>query len=101
MREQAPYLDRPSRSALRIYRNLAVYAWHIAAEEESAPIESDFLPCIRELVSQPEEDEQTVAALYVNGAISARSAAPSRATFCSTTSTAAFPTRRTRPRPTM
>ena len=72
MREQAPYLDRPSRSALRIYRNLAVYAWHIAAEEESAPIESDFLPCIRELVSQPEEDEQTVAALYVNGAISAK-----------------------------
>ena len=72
MREQAPYLDRPSRSALRIYRNLAVYAWHIAAEEESAPIESDFLPCIRELVSQPEEDERTVAALYVNGAISAK-----------------------------
>ena len=72
MREQAPHLDRPSRSALRIYRNLAVYAWHIAAEEESAPIESDFLPCIRELVSQPEEDERTVAALYVNGAISAK-----------------------------
>ena len=72
MREQAPYLDRPSRSALRIYRNLAVYAWHIAAEEESAPIESDFLPCIRELVSQPEEDERTVAALYENGAISAK-----------------------------
>lgn len=45
---------------------------HIAAEEESAPIESDFLPCIRELVSQPEEDERTVAALYVNGAISAK-----------------------------
>ena len=72
MREQAPYLDRPSRSALRIYRNLAVYAWHIAAEEESAPIESDFLPCIRELISQPEEDERTVAALYENGAISER-----------------------------
>lgn len=68
IREQAPHLDRPSRSALRIYRNLAVYAWHIAAEEESAPIESDFLPCIRELVSQPEEDERTVAALYENGA---------------------------------
>ena len=72
MRGQAPYLDRPSRSALRIYRNLAVYAWHIAAEEESAPIESDFLPCIREIVSQPEEDERTVAALYENGAVSTK-----------------------------
>lgn len=65
-------MGEKSVAALRIYRNLAVYAWHIAAEEESAPIESDFLPCIRELVSQPEEDERTVAALYENGAISAK-----------------------------
>lgn len=72
MRAQAPYLDRPARSALRVYRNLAVYAWHLASDEESAPIESDFLPCIREIVSAAEEDERTVEALYENGAVSVK-----------------------------
>ncbi len=64
MKEKAPYLDLGSRTALRIYRNLAVYAYNLAKGEESSPIESDLVQVIREITAEKEEDSLTVKALY-------------------------------------
>ena len=70
--EQAPCLDLPSRTALAVFRNLAVYAWHLALEEEDPPIESDLVRCVREITGSPEEDDAAREALYENGQISAK-----------------------------
>ena len=70
--EQAPCLDLPSRTALAVFRNLAVYAWHLALEEEDPPIESDLVRCVREITGSPEEDDAAREALYENRQISVK-----------------------------
>lgn len=69
--ERAPYLDQPSQTALRVYRNLAVYAYDLAKGEEETPVESDFEICMREIAEEPEEDDGVVRVLYENGTLSA------------------------------
>lgn len=72
---RAEHLDLPSLTALRIYRNLAVFAYDLANETEEAPdvdalrgrgvhTETDFVRCIREIVSAREYADQTMEALF-------------------------------------
>lgn len=80
--EKSPYLDIPSQTALRVYRNLAVFASNLVALEEETPevdtkrarkdglIETDFLRCIREIVRDKTYADQTVNALFENGEVS-------------------------------
>lgn len=79
--ERAPFLDLPSKTALRVYRNLAVYAHNLAVQVEDAPnvdirkvkkghIETDFVRCIREIVQMREYADQTLEALFENDLIS-------------------------------
>ena len=80
--ERAPYLDSPSKTALRIYRNLAVYAYNLALMTEDTPdvdikkhrhdgkFETDFLRCIREIVQKRDYEDQTIDALFEDGRIS-------------------------------
>lgn len=55
IRSQAPLLDQPSHTALRIYRNLAAYAYDMITEKELIPDEEDYLPCMQDLYDAPEE----------------------------------------------
>ncbi len=83
----APYLDLPSKTALRIYRNLAVYAYNLSTWEELPPDvdapdvdaekdstdgrkETDFVRCLREIVQMDGYDEITIAALFESGRFS-------------------------------
>lgn len=70
MEKQSPYLDIPSKSATRIYRDLAVYAYNMIRGEESAPADSDFVLVVRQIVSAKEEDDHTVEVLCDNGILS-------------------------------
>lgn len=70
MKQEAPHLDLPSRSAQRIYRNLAIYAFRQISGKEWPPTELQFVEAVEELVNLPEEDEFVQEALYENGKIS-------------------------------
>lgn len=72
---RAEHLDLPSLTALRVYRNLAVFAYNLANQTEDAPdvdvlksrgvhTETDFVRCIREIVSAREYADQTIEALF-------------------------------------
>lgn len=78
---RAEHLDLPSLTALRVYRNLAVFAYNLANQMEDAPdvdvlrskgvyAETDFIRCIREIVSSREYADQTLEALFDGGIIS-------------------------------
>lgn len=78
---RAEHLDLPSLTALRIYRNLAVFAYNLANQIEDTPDvdvlrdigphpETDFVRCIREIVSSHEYADQTIETLFDNGMIS-------------------------------
>lgn len=61
----APLLDLPSRTAMRVYRNLAAFAYMlIAYPEDCTPIETDLADDVGKLVSAPEESEDAVNLLY-------------------------------------
>lgn len=80
--QRAPYLDLPPKTAVRIYRNLAVYAYNLATHIEAAPDtdtkrphkdgrkETDFVRCIREVVNMLDYDETTVEMLCQDGVFS-------------------------------
>lgn len=70
MKELAPGLDIPSQTALRIYRNLAVFAYDLIIGEEYPPEEEDFEDCIQDVYSDPEESGSVKRLLYVDGALS-------------------------------
>lgn len=72
MMARAPYLDLPSRTALRVFRNLTAYAYQLALDTEDAPIESDLVQCISEISELDQEDELTCRLLYEDGVISAK-----------------------------
>lgn len=78
---RAEHLDLPSLTALRVYRNLAVFAYNLANQTEVAPdvdilhgtafgSETDFVRCIREIVSAREYADQTMEALFDEDMIS-------------------------------
>lgn len=76
--EKAPYLDNPSKTALRIYRNLAVYTHKLAIRETLPPNvddrgvqnKSDFVKCVEQIILQNDYAAQTEEALFENGRIS-------------------------------
>lgn len=81
MGARAEHLDLPSATALRVYRNLAVFAYDLAKQAEDAPdvdvlkgtgihAETDFVRCIREIVSAREYADQTMETLFDGGVIS-------------------------------
>jgi hypothetical protein len=81
MGERAEHLDLPSAAALRVYRNLAAFAYNLANQTEDPPDvdtlrstrggpETDFVRCIREIVSAREYADQTIDALFDDGVIS-------------------------------
>lgn len=82
LREKSPYLDIPSQTALRVYRNLAVFALNLVTREEETPevdtkrarkdglVETDFLRCIREIVRDKTYADQTINALFENEEVS-------------------------------
>lgn len=67
---QAPGLDRPSRTAARIYRNLAVYAYDLVMLHKRCPMEEDLPDIIRDLCRSGLETTDVRARLYENGALS-------------------------------
>lgn len=81
MEERSPFLDLASLSALRVYRNLAVFTYDLATQTEISPdVDSkkrykdeeitDFVRCFREIVQEKDYAEYTIDALFENGKIS-------------------------------
>lgn len=81
LNERSPHLDVPSKTAVRVYRNLAVFAHNLAIQVEDAPDvdvrknrngqhETDFVRCIREIVQMRDYADQTLDALFENDSIS-------------------------------
>lgn len=70
MRHRAPGLDIPSRTAGRIYRNLAVYAYELCSGERDTPEETELPLCVYKCCAS-EESEGVIRHLYRQGALSA------------------------------
>ena len=70
MLSHAPGLDTPSRSALRIYRNLAAFAYNLTMNIETAPSDPEFADCVRDVYQDPAENGSVQRLLYENGEIS-------------------------------
>lgn len=70
MLEKAPELDVPSRTAARIYRNLAAFAWDLITGEEQVPSDLDFADCIRDVYQEETESGSARRMLYENGVLS-------------------------------
>lgn len=70
LKELSPGLDIPSKTALRIYRNLAVFAYDLIVGEEYPPDEEDFEDCIQDVYSEPQESGAVQRLLYLDGAVS-------------------------------
>lgn len=64
--EKAPFLNLPSRTALRVYRNLAAYAYNLAVNQKFALDHDDFLPCIQEIAEAVDETD-TARELFYDG----------------------------------
>ena len=78
--DKASFLDLPSKAAVYVYRNLAVFAHNLATQTEEAPevdvkklrkghYETDFVRCVREIVQMKDYADQTLDALFENGNI--------------------------------
>ena len=63
-------LDHPSQTALRIYRNLAVFADDLLTGEELIPDETELEDCIQDVYREPTESGAVHRLLYNGGAIS-------------------------------
>lgn len=63
-------LDRPSQTALRIYRNLAAFASDLLTGEELVPDEEEFEDCIQDVYEDPEESGAARKLYYENNIIS-------------------------------
>ena len=70
MLDHAPGLDVPSRTALRIYRNMAAFAWDLTTGEEYVPSDLEFGDCIRDVFGESGESGSARRLLYENGALS-------------------------------
>lgn len=70
MKERAAVLDIPSRTAGRIYRNLAAFAHDLVTGEEIVPMEEDFADCIQDVYSEPEDSDAALRLFYQDGILS-------------------------------
>lgn len=70
--QRAPGLDVPSRTAGRIYRNLAVFAYDLCGKEKVIPEEPELPDYVRRCCAS-EESEAVCRHLYRDGAVSAAS----------------------------
>lgn len=81
--EIAPYLGHHSQTALRVYRNLAAYAYNLSKFKENAPDvdtrvrnnlfgtgQTEFKKRIREILSKPDLSPEARKLFYRNGQIS-------------------------------
>lgn len=68
--ERAPGLDVPSRTALRIYRNMAAFAYDLIMDVQRTPSDADFAKCIRDVYKEKQESGSTQRLLYEDGVIS-------------------------------
>lgn len=71
--DRASGLDIPSRTAARVYRNLAIFAYDLVTGEEHIPDEDELLDSIEDVCGAPEESGAVYRNLYQDGKI-----APSR-----------------------
>ena len=71
MLSQAPGLDVPSRTALRIYRNMAAFAYDLTTNDEAVPSDTEFADCIRDVYREAGESGAVQRLLYENGSLSA------------------------------
>lgn len=69
--ERAAFLDAPSRTALRVYRNLASYACNLVTGDENIPTAEELPGWISDVAGCPEEDDCTRELLYEGESISA------------------------------
>ncbi|MCD8121001.1 MAG: hypothetical protein LUE65_02025 [Clostridiales bacterium] len=68
MINQAPYLDLPSRTTLRIYRSLAVYTCQFLTEDQKMPDPDHFIRLIKqEICCHSEESEQKIREFLYDG----------------------------------
>lgn len=70
MLSQAPGLDVPSRTARRIYRNMAAFAYDLTTNEEVTPSDEEFADCVRDVFLEPGESGSALRLLYENGELS-------------------------------
>ena len=70
--QHASGLDVPSRTARRIYRNLAVYAYQCACQATLAPEESDLYDELSQLFNQWKEDNTDCIELYEGEKLSSK-----------------------------
>lgn len=71
MQRQAAALDLPSRTAGRVYRNLAAFAYDLMTGDEIVPDEDDFFDCIQDVSKEPGESGSVRRLFYQNGVLSA------------------------------
>lgn len=67
--ELASGLDAPSRTASRVYRNLAIFAYDLIIGEEHVPDEDDLIDSIEDVCGALEESCAVYRHLYQDGAI--------------------------------
>lgn len=72
MLAHAPGLDVPSRTAQRIYRNMAAFAYDLSTNEEDTPSDLEFADCIRDVFQEAGESGAARRLLYENGTLSAK-----------------------------
>ena len=72
IKEQSVFLDRPSRSALTIYRNLSCYAYDLLSGNIDVPEEDRFLNCMNKVVGESIETAKTKELLFNGDEVSAK-----------------------------
>ncbi|MCR5249212.1 MAG: hypothetical protein K6E50_01250 [Lachnospiraceae bacterium] len=71
--ERSPYLDLASKTALTIFRNLAVFIQELLLNEDPDRFAKGFYADVTAVFKQKTENESTKAALYQDGVISEKS----------------------------
>lgn len=72
MQMQAAALDLPSRTAGRVYRNLAAFAYDLMTDIEIVPNENEFLDCFQDVSEEPGESGSVRRIFYQDGVLSAK-----------------------------
>ena len=65
--QQAPDLDCPSQTALRIYRNLASFTYNLIIEKEPVPDEDAYMDCMQDIYENSMETESTGLLFFESG----------------------------------
>lgn len=70
MKERAPYLNHPAKTAAVIYRNLAALAFALVSGEEPVPEEELFFDYFRNVYEKSVDSEASLRLFYQNGSLS-------------------------------